>query len=98
MVRVLRDARLDGAVRQANLPWREPGAGRVDFLFPEWKLIVEVDGRQWHTREQAFEQDRARDNAAAAAGWRVLRFTYRMVVDRPEECVAMIRQVAAHAA
>ena len=98
MVRVLEEARLHGVVRQASLPWREPGAGRVDFVFPEWNLIVEVDGRRWHTREQAFEEDRARDNAAAAAGWRVLRFTYRMVVDRPDECVEMIRRVARHAA
>ncbi len=98
MVRVLKDAGLDQGVRQASLPWREPGAGRVDFLFPQWNLIVEVDGRKWHTREQAFETDRARDNAAAAAGWKVLRFTYRMVVDRPEECIETIRRVAAHAA
>ncbi len=98
MVQVLEDAGLFGTVRQADLPWREPGEGRVDFLFPEWRLIVEVDGRRWHTREQAFERDRARDNAAIAAGWRVLRFTYRMVVDRPEECVATIRQAARHAA
>lgn len=53
----------------------------VDAFIPAWRLIVEADGRRWHTRKADFERDRARDNAATANGLAVLRFTYRMLVE-----------------
>lgn len=59
----------------------------VDAYIPEWSIIVEADGRRWHTRVADFERDRARDNAAAAAGLVVVRFTYRMLKDNPKECL-----------
>jgi very-short-patch-repair endonuclease len=51
----------------------------VDAFIPEWRLITEADGRRWHTKARDFEVDRARDNAAAAAGHQVVRFTYSML-------------------
>ena len=47
----------------------------VDFYWPTHHLIVELDGWDTH-RRAAFEQDRRRDAALTAAGWRVLRFTW----------------------
>ena len=61
---------------EATPPWSEPGETRVDALVPDWKLIVEADGRLWHTRVADFERDRERDNLAIAHGYRVLRFTW----------------------
>jgi very-short-patch-repair endonuclease len=58
----------------------------VDAYVPSWKVIVEGDGRRWHTRKDDFERDRRRDNAAAAAGLLVVRFTYRMLKDDPDGC------------
>jgi very-short-patch-repair endonuclease len=55
-----------------------PGVGRVDLLL-EGRLIVELDGREWHG--ERFAVDRARDAAAARAGYRTLRFTYQQVMD-----------------
>lgn len=55
-----------------------PGVGRADLLL-EGRLIVELDGREWHAAR--FAEDRARDAAAARAGYRTLRFTYRLVID-----------------
>jgi very-short-patch-repair endonuclease len=75
--------------RQFPFP-RQVLEGTVDAYIPTWRLIVEADGRRWHTRKADFERDRARDNAAAAHGIAVLRFTYRMLVDQPEECLATI--------
>jgi very-short-patch-repair endonuclease len=37
--------------------------------------VVELDGRDGHARELAFEDDRERDRALAAAGWRPVRVT-----------------------
>jgi hypothetical protein len=44
-------------VRQLNAGGRE-WIGRVDVAFPEHKLIVELDSRQWHDTSTAFEDDR----------------------------------------
>lgn len=58
----------------------------VDIFVPSWGLILEADGRRWHTRRADFERDRARDNAAAAHGLAVLRFTWRMLTTDLEGC------------
>jgi hypothetical protein len=55
----------------------------VDFHWPDTRLVIETDGREHHGTRAAFERDRARDQALAAAGWTVLRFTYRQVLEEP---------------
>ena len=57
----------------------------VDFLWRRQKLIVEADGRRTHNTPTAFERDRARDAALTVAGYRVVRFTYRQIVNEPEQ-------------
>jgi very-short-patch-repair endonuclease len=46
----------------------------VDFLWPDSKLIVEVDG-PGHQRPRTQREDAARDERLAAAGYRVKRVT-----------------------
>jgi very-short-patch-repair endonuclease len=53
----------------------------VDFHWPGARLIVELDGYAFHSDREAFERDRARDSALQAAGWRIIRVTYRRLVD-----------------
>lgn len=67
---------------QASVPWCASGTGRVDILIPAWRLIVEADGRRWHTRVEDFERDHERDNEAAAHGYRTLRFTWHQLTRR----------------
>jgi very-short-patch-repair endonuclease len=55
----------------------------VDFVWPEQRLIVELDGRQTHATTAAFERDRERDRILQAAGWRVVRITWRQLQDDP---------------
>jgi len=62
-------------VRQA----RFRGLGRVDFLIGE-RLIVEVDGQEFHDKESSFESDRKRDAMLSTLGYRVLRFSYSQVM------------------
>lgn len=64
-----------------------------DFTFGDAKVIVEVDGFAFHGDRGAFERDRERDALAATAGWLVLRFTWRQIVERPAEVVARLRAV-----
>jgi hypothetical protein len=55
----------------------------VDFHWPDAQLVVETDGHEHHRTRAAFERDRARDQALTAAGWTVVRFTYRQVLEEP---------------
>jgi very-short-patch-repair endonuclease len=62
----------------------------VDMAWPEQRLIVEVDGFAFHSTRAAFERDRLRDQALQAAGWRVMRITWRQIADTPEAVVARV--------
>jgi very-short-patch-repair endonuclease len=81
-------------LRQVAMPWWKPGEGRVDTLLPEWRTIVEADGRRWHARVRDFDADRWRDNVAQANGYRVLRFTYLHITERPAEVRDLIVQTS----
>ena len=61
---------------------------RVDFCFEGARLVVEVDGARWH---RAARRDQDRDNQLAAAGWRVLRFSWHEVVREPDEVLRTLR-------
>jgi very-short-patch-repair endonuclease len=62
----------------------------ADFAWPEHRLIVEIDGREWHTDREAFQRDRRRQNALIDARWRVLRFTVDDVRLYPEYVIEEI--------
>jgi very-short-patch-repair endonuclease len=59
----------------------------VDLSWPALGLIVEVDGWAHHGGSASFERDRARDRRLVAAGWRVVRITWRQLVDDPDSVV-----------
>jgi very-short-patch-repair endonuclease len=65
--------------RQAAVPG-DPIPGLVDARLDHLGLIVEADGRRWHTRVADFSRDRRRDRRAGAAGFHVARFTYDELV------------------
>lgn len=56
----------------------------VDFYWPQRQLVVEVDGRAFHSSPADFERDRARDAELAAVGIRVIRITWRQLTSSPE--------------
>jgi len=47
----------------------------------------------WHRDRGSFESDRARDAELAVQGHRVLRFTYRQVIDQPARVAATVRRL-----
>lgn len=82
-----RGLRVEPAVRIA-------GVGCVDLVV-EGRLVVEVDGREYHTTDEQFELDRRRDARLAALGYRVLRFSYRQVMfDWPAVQAAVLTALA----
>src|SRR5581483_8776457 len=58
---------------------------RADFAWPDRRIVVETDGRKTHGTNQAFESDRRRDQRLTAAGWTVIRTTWRQLTRRPHE-------------
>jgi very-short-patch-repair endonuclease len=64
----------------------------VDVIFRQLRLVIEIDGRLYHTGAEVFETDRWRQNLLVLNGWYVLRFTWTMIEERPEEVLAMVRE------
>ena len=60
-------------------------------MWRDEKLIVEVDGYDFHKGPFEFASDRERDVGLTTKGWRVLRFTYAHVTERPAWVAAAIR-------
>lgn len=89
--RLLRRARIEGWVANAAVHDGEGLIGYVDLLFEDSKVVVEFDGRAFHSDEVAFQRDRTRQNRLILAGYIPLRFTWDDVVHRPEHVVAEIR-------
>ena len=88
------ERRMLALVRAARLPVPEVnvpvGAHEVDFLWRRERLVVEVDGRRFHSSRRSFERDRARDADLAAAGLTVVRVTWRQLTEEPEAVAARL--------
>ena len=74
------------------------GPFRPDFMWRDLGLIVETDGWETHGTRSAFESDRARDARLLTMGYRVLRFTYRQVLDDPAAVARTVRIALAQSA
>ncbi len=90
MHRLLRSAGITGW--KANQPVTIAGSTYyLDVLFRGIRLLIEIDGREHHTGKEVFETDRWRQNVLMLDGWFVLRFTWAMLEECPDEVVAMVR-------
>jgi very-short-patch-repair endonuclease len=65
----------------------------ADVLWPEQRLIVELDGYRAHGGPSAFEADRARDVELKALGYDVLRLTWRRVTAEPGDVARTVRRL-----
>jgi very-short-patch-repair endonuclease len=87
-------------IRRAGLPRPltniRVAGHEVDLLWREHRLIVEIDGYAFHGHRKAFERDRRRDAALLAAGYRVMRITWRQLTEEPLALVANLARALAH--
>ena len=86
-LRLVRRERLPEPARQCRI-----GRRRIDFGYPEYKIAIELDGRQPHGSRARFQDDRRRQNAIVLEGWLVLRFTWDDVTHRSGTVAASIRK------
>jgi very-short-patch-repair endonuclease len=88
-------------VRQAGLP--EPQtqvrlAGyRVDFLWPEYRVVFEIDGYRFHTSRSAFDRDRNKDLALKEARYDPNRVSRDQVKHEPFWVLAHVVRALARA-
>lgn len=86
--------RLLELIRSSDLPHPETevriGRHRVDILWREAKLVVEMDGAAFHSTPARIEADKKRDAELAALGYLVIRVTWRQLVDEPHAVISRI--------
>ena len=65
----------------------------VDLLWPEGRVVIEVDGYEHHSNHIAFSQDRRRDYELVVSGYLVLRLPHVEVIEDVEIAVEKIRNL-----
>ena len=82
-------------IRASDLPNYEANVliegERVDALWRDERVIVELDGYAFHKSRAQFETDRRRDAKLQVAGYRVLRITQQRLHNEPQAVLADIR-------
>lgn len=66
---------------------------RPDCMWPEQRLIAELDGRGVHRTDRAFESDRQRDRILLVEGWRSTRVTWLQLHGEPAAIAADLREL-----
>ena len=69
------------------------GGYEVDAYFERVRLIVELDGWDFHSNRRSFESDRERDAAMLALGIATIRVTWRRMMDQPEREAERLRAI-----
>lgn len=88
MLKLLRAAQLPLPITNISV------AGKfVDGLWPELKLVLEIDGFKDHGKRYMFESDRERDQVLLGSGLQPLRVTARQIDHRPYALIARTASV-----
>lgn len=98
-IRSLFEAKLLPLVAAGGLPIPQVNARvrtaervlEVDLFWPTERLVLEADSRKHHAIEVAFEEDHKRSRELIAAGYEVLRVTWREVEDEADAVFAVLR-------
>lgn len=91
-LRVVDRAGLPRPVTQERIRRKGAFVARVDFLFEDARVIVEVSGQQGHSTAAERSRDAARRNELQLAGYQVLEFTFSHVVNDPAMVVFKLEE------
>jgi hypothetical protein len=84
----------DGGLPPPELQIELGGDGvsyRVDFMWKEFRTIVEVDGKQKYDDRSRFGYERRRDVWLRNAGYEVVHFSWQEITAQPGYVVATLR-------
>jgi very-short-patch-repair endonuclease len=93
------EKRFKALIRKGGVPPPEFnvsfGRYTLDCLWRRERLVVELDGYQFHSTRSAFERDHERDLVLKGRDFEVLRFTWKQVRYKPELVLArLVRTLA----
>lgn len=73
-------------IRDKSTQW----IGRVDFAWPDRRVVLECDGYAYHSSQQQYQRDRRRWSSLSAAGWRPGIVTWFDVTRNPNYVVRLV--------
>lgn len=88
---IVREAGLPRPATQVVIATEHHRIGRVDFVWDELRVVVEVSGSLGHSSPSERAKDAQRRNELQDDGWKVYEYTYQDVVDRPSMVARSIR-------
>lgn len=92
MMRVLRRHALPLPVRQYHV-WLEERRLRLDFAYPDRKVVIETDGYAYHAGRRTWQRDLERRNLLTQAGWIIIHVTWEDLRVREMSTAERIRTV-----
>ncbi len=89
IVQVLRRFGITDLERQVAFADANGFIGRVDFFY--CGVVLEGDGKKWHTKDESFENDRTRRSRLLALGHPVVEITSKRIESEAADVVRSIR-------
>jgi very-short-patch-repair endonuclease len=68
------------------------GKYRIDLALPAYKIAIECDGRSYHSSPEQKAHDRRKNAYLRKNGWKVLRFSGRMIYRDLPKVIARIEK------
>jgi very-short-patch-repair endonuclease len=68
------------------------GKYRIDLALPTYKIAIECDGRAYHSSPEQKAHDRRKNAYLRKHGWKVLRFSGRMINRNLAKVIARIEK------
>jgi very-short-patch-repair endonuclease len=65
----------------------------VDCVWPQARLVVELDSWHWHGNRRAFRGDRTKSRQLTLLGWTVVRITDDEIDEHPEVVAASVHEL-----
>ena len=91
MLRLLEGAGLAEPACQLRVPRADGRTAFLDLAYPQIRLGIELDGHAWHSTKRQRQRDNERQNQVVLSDWKILRFTYEDVTQRPEYVANVVR-------
>jgi hypothetical protein len=91
VIAVLAGAGLPLPARQASVGGTTAPAGRVDYIYRPFRLVIEADSRRYHSSWLDVQADHRRDLLLMAAGYRIVRVNWHQLIGEPNLFLAAVR-------
>lgn len=93
--RSLKSAGLSVPVSQYEIRRKGVLLGRVDFAYPDRRVVIECDGYIFHSGRKKWDLDAKRARAIMAEGWTIYRFTWTDIIENSRPTMAEVAGVLA---